>query len=283
MIEIKYVCSNGKEYNLIGDRMRATSGNFHAYEWKQDATSQEKGDSVYGFSKESKTYSIMLTVRGNLAERHQLLDELVEAFEYDIVNLTPGRIYFGKYYIECYIKKAENTVSGTWNNWSDCKIDIYCPYSFWSQEQVKSFYPDTANKGDEYGFLGYPYGYDYDYSRPASGSQHWYIDHHRSSNFKMIIYGPCTNPRITVNSHVYQIFDTLAGNEYVIINSRDNTVMKHLANGTVQNIFYKKRNDSSVFEMIPAGDLLISWNGEFGFDITLYKERSVPEYESDMD
>ena len=26
MIEIKYVCSNGEEYNLIGDKMRATSG-----------------------------------------------------------------------------------------------------------------------------------------------------------------------------------------------------------------------------------------------------------------
>ena len=29
MIEIKYVCSNGKEYSLVGDRMRATSGYFH--------------------------------------------------------------------------------------------------------------------------------------------------------------------------------------------------------------------------------------------------------------
>ena len=25
MIEIKYMCSNGKEYNLVGDRMRSTS------------------------------------------------------------------------------------------------------------------------------------------------------------------------------------------------------------------------------------------------------------------
>lgn len=30
MIEIKYVCSNGEKYNLIGDKMRATSGYFHA-------------------------------------------------------------------------------------------------------------------------------------------------------------------------------------------------------------------------------------------------------------
>ena len=39
-----------------------------------------------------------------------------------------------------------------------------------------------------------------------------------------------------------------------------------LANGTEQNIFYKKATGNSVFEEIPAGDVLVSWNGEFGFD-----------------
>ena len=282
MIEIKYVCSNGKEYSLVGDRMRATSGSFHTYKWKQNTTAKEIGDNVYGFSKDSITYSITLTVRGKLAERHQILDELVNAFERDISNMTPGRIYFGTYYIECYIQKAENSVSSTWNNWSDCKADIYCPYPFWIQDITKSFYPDSAGKSEEYGFLGYPYGYDYDYSRPASGSQHWYIDHYKPSNYKMIIYGPCTNPRITINDHVYQVYETLSVTEYIEVDSLNNTVMKYLSNGTVQNIFYKKGNSDSIFTPIPQGDLLVSWNGEFGFDITVYKERSVPEYKIDM-
>lgn len=43
MIEIKYVCSNGEEYNLIGEKMRATSGYFHAYEWKPNTTEREMG------------------------------------------------------------------------------------------------------------------------------------------------------------------------------------------------------------------------------------------------
>lgn len=86
-----------------------------------------------------------------------------------------------------------------------------------------------------------------------------------------------------VNEHVYQVFDTLSNNEYIKINSRNNTIIKYLANGTAQNIFYKKGNDGSVFNLIPSGDLLVSWNGEFGFDITIHKERSVPEYAPDMD
>ena len=155
---------------------------------------------------------------------------------------------------------------------------IYCPYPFWSEDVEKNFYPDSAEKGEEYEFLGYPYGYDYDYSGRTSGSERWYIDHYRTSNFEMVIFGPCANPRVTINGHVYQVFDTLEANEYITVVSKNKTITKHLANGTTQNIFAKRRKDSSVFELIPSGDLSFSWSGEFGFGITVHKERSVPRW-----
>lgn len=278
MIEVKYVCSNGKEYNLIGDKLRPTNGYFHKYKWKQKATDTEMGDNVYGFSKESITYDITLTVRGSLEERKRQLDDLTNAWEYDIVNVKPGRIYFGKYYIEGYILEMSNEVSSAWNNWTDCKVAIYCPYPFWSEESKKDFFPDGMDRGEEYDFLDYPHGYNYDYSRQKSGSQHWYIDHYRSNNFKMTIYGPCANPRITINAHIYQVYDTLEKGEYIVIDSRTKTITKHLSNGTTQNIFAKREKESSVFEPIPSGDLLINWSGAFGFEITVYKERSVPRW-----
>ena len=112
MIEIKYVCSNGEEYNLIGDKMRATSGYFHAYEWIPNTTEKEMGVAVNSFTKEPVVYDITLTVRGKEFERKQFLNKLTNAFEYDVVNLSPGRIYYGKYYIDGYIKKSSNEVSG---------------------------------------------------------------------------------------------------------------------------------------------------------------------------
>lgn len=280
---IKYVCSNGKEYNLLGHKMRATAGVFHKYKWEQNATEMELGDNVYGFAKESITYSITFTIRGKLEERRRFLNELHDAFEHDIANATPGRIWYGEYYIECYVTAAENGVSGTWNNWSECAADIYCPYPFWSKEDKKSFYPDSAGKSEAYSFLDYPHDYMYDYSRPSSGSQNWVIDHFRNSNFVMTVYGKCANPRITINGHIYQINDTLEATEYITIDSREKTVTKYLANGTEQNIFGKRWKEQSIFELIPFGNLLIMWNGEFGFDITVYKERSVPEYGTDTD
>lgn len=73
MIEIKYVCSNGEEYNLIGDKMRATSGYFHAYEWTPNTTEREMGVTVNAFAKEPVTYDITLTVRGKEKESRSLI------------------------------------------------------------------------------------------------------------------------------------------------------------------------------------------------------------------
>lgn len=277
-MNVRYVCSNGTEYNLIGDRLRPTAGYFHEYKWKKKSTETGMGDNVYGFEKDSISYDITLTIRGSLKERKRLIDEITNAWEYDIVNVAPGRIYFGTYYIECYITEARNEVSGTWNNWTDCKVTVYCPYPFWSEEVVKNFYPDQRGKHEGYQYLDYPIDYKYDYSRQRYGSQNWYIDHYRPSNFKMTIYGPCANPRVMINNHVYQIFDTLEKGEYLIIDSKRKTVTKYLTNGTAQNIFAKRAKESSVFELIPAGNIILNWSGEFGFEIVVYKERSVPRW-----
>lgn len=236
------------------------------------------GVTVNAFEKEPVTYDITLTVRGKEKERKQILNKLTNAFEYDVVNLTPGRIYYGEYYIDGYVKKSSNEVSSENNSRTDCKIEIYCPYPFWSMEQQESFYPDSANKGKPYTFLDYPITYNYDYSRKSAGTQNWIIDHFRDNNFEMVIYGPCADPRILINGYPYQIYETLEAGEYILIASREKTITKHLRNGTVQNIFAKRAKDKSVFTLIPSGVLIINWSGEFGFDIKVYKERSVPEW-----
>lgn len=205
------------------------------------------------------------------------MNELTSAFEYDIANISPGRLYFDEYYIECFAKSGENTVSDTAITRSDFKINLYCPYAFWIKEETKSFFKDES-KNSEYEYLAYPYGYSYDYSKPGQGAENWYINHHRNSHFKMVVYGPCANPRIMIGDHIYEVRDILENDEYAVISSKSKSVEKYLANGTKQNIFYRRGTEQSVFEQIPPGNLQIHWNGEFGFDLILYKERSVPEW-----
>ena len=139
MIEVRYVSSNGREYNLITDHIRPTSGTFHSYEWKANEAEIENGTEVYAWTKDPITYQITVTVRGSISERKRILNELTSAFEYDIANISPGRLYFDEYYIECFAKSGENTISDTAITRSDFKINLYCPYAFWIKEETKSF------------------------------------------------------------------------------------------------------------------------------------------------
>lgn len=193
------------------------------------------------------------------------------------MTASPGRIVFGDYYIECYVIESSTGISSDNPRWAQDEVDIYCPYPFWIKDEKKELVPKSGDERSS-DYLDYPYDYPYDYTASEVGVENWFIDHYTDSNFDMIIYGPCTNPRIVVNSHVYQVNDTLAAGEYIIVKSRDKTVTKHLNNGTVQNIFNKRNKESSLFQKIPAGDNVITWTGEHGVDIIAHIERSEPEW-----
>lgn len=277
MIIAKYESSNGSEFDLIGNSFRVTSGTFHSYNWKASKSTLNNGDKVYGFKKESIVYTMNVSIRGKIDDKYQMLDEFRNACEHDVVTNTPGRIYFGDYYIDCYITKSITGVSSENPRWAIDEIEIYCPYPYWIKDTKKELKPRSGDERSS-DYLDYPYDFPYDYTASEVGVENWYIDHYTESNFDMIIYGPCTNPRIVINSHVYQVNDTLAAGEYIIVKSREKTVEKHLNNGTTQNIFNKRNKESSLFEKIPAGDNVITWSGEYGVDLIAHVERSEPEW-----
>ena len=128
--------------------------------------------------------------------------------------------------------------------------------------------------------MDYEYDYQYDYTSQKIGTSDWYIDHYQPSEFEMTIFGPCVNPRILIDGYPYEVFDTLENNEYIVIDSRQNSVIKHLSNGTVQDLYDLRAKEESVFEPIPSGYLNLSWSGLFGFEITLYIERGEPRWKT---
>lgn len=272
MIEIKYISSNTKKYNLIGDRLRATSGNFHSYEWKRKTKISKKS---IEFEKDAASYQITLTLRGNLAERKKMLDDLIDSFEYDIQNKTPGKICFGEYYIEGYIIKANSKTSSIRNEWSDCDIEIYCPYPFWIKETEYNFKTADITSTDNKKY-GYRYGFRY-----ANGLKDTYIinDSFTSVHFKMRIYGPCVNPLVNIGGHSYTVHTILQEGEYLEIDSMEETAIKTMMNGTKVNMFHYRGN--GVFTKILPGRQVISWDGKFDFDIVMFIERSEPKWVSD--
>lgn len=270
---LQYVASSGNTYNLKGDGLRSKEANYHRWSWGFEGTELQFGQRVAALRRDPLVYETRIILDGSLDERKTLLENLHEDFELDARNLKPGRIIWGDYYIEAYVRES-STFPDSNNVWTDNDIELYCPYPFWIKEKTMIFRPQEEAEG--YSWLEYAFDYRYDFFPGQAGTARWQTKIPWESEFKMVMYGAANNPRVAVNGYPYQVNDELAANEYLIIDSRKNTVTKYLANGTTLNIFDKRDKAQSIFQPIPGGTLILTWSGSFGFDLTLYEERSEP-------
>jgi hypothetical protein len=273
-VNLRYVASSGRSYNLRSNTLRTRSGaNFHDWEWKISAVSLQYGERITAFTRPAAVYEAALSLFGSLESKQAQLEALHDDFELDVRNMTPGRLIWNDYYIECFATKSKTGPDES-NMIVDNNVTFYCPYPFWIKEDTKSFYPRPSDEAQP--FLDYPYDYPYDYYSGDTGTEIWKTGFPFSSDFRMTIFGPTVNPRILINGHAYQILDSLEAFEYVVIDSKLGTVVKTTVTGQKINAFDLRNKEESVFDKMPAGSLTISWPGNFGFDITLYEERSEP-------
>ncbi len=273
MVDVIYKASSGNSYNLQTNGKWIREANYHAWAYTPNGTDLQFGKRVSSFGKEPATYKTVLTFHGTAISRAAQIAKLHEEFENDIRAMQTGQLIWGDWYVDCYIIASSTNPANC--DWTENEIEVYCPNPFWIKQEERSF-----TKQEEppivQDFLDYDYDFDYDYFLGAIGTERWIRSFPFSAEFRMIIYGPVSNPRITINDYPYQINDALEATEYMIIDSRENTVMKQLANGTAISIFDKRNKAQSVFEQIPGGTLTINWTGLFGFDLIIYDERSEP-------
>ncbi|MEJ8734573.1 hypothetical protein [Mediterraneibacter sp. ICN-202921] len=279
MMDIYYVNSKGVRLDLLKPPYCLQTGDIFDYEWGYESvdTSALAGritDFTKGIAKKSLTLSIL-----NYSKEayYNAIDKFHEAVEYDVLNKTPGRLFVGKQYLQCYIISSQKT---EWENdieLLDNNIEIVIEYPFWITEQKFEFKPSTGEQTGEY--LDFDFDVPFDLLGDQKGVGNINYEHYSSCNFLMTIYGPCTTPRITIGSNVYEVKTKLDTGEYLQIDSRAGTVYRTRTNGLKVNEFDNRSTESgSIFEKIQPGYNLVSWDGSFGIDILIYKERSEPEW-----
>lgn len=273
-VSIKYVASSGNTYDLITNGIKHREANYYSWAWDVEGTKLQYGYRVADFSRDAAVYDTELIFYGSEQRRRTLVQNLHDDFENDVRTKRAGKIIWGDYYLECYITESstEPTEVGTWTS---NKITIYAPYPFWVQDFhiVLPASQETAS-----GILDYPYDYPYDYAAPTMGTRHIQTNFPFESEFEMVIYGLAVNPRVVINDYAYALYATIPQGAYVIINSRQKTIMMY-QNGTRTNMFNFRNKTASIFQRITGGDLTISWDSSFGVDLTIYHERSEPRVE----
>ena len=127
----------------------------------------------------------------------------------------------------------------------------------------------------------YAHDYSYDYSNTLI-NQKIIVPGETPAGFRLIVYGSCDNPTISIGELTYKVNTTLLTGEHLIIDITSKTISKIKNSGEKVNVFDLRDRDADFFEKIPAGMHSVAWSGAFGFDVILLIERSEPEWISSM-
>lgn len=269
-MNIKYVNNMHQEVGLNSGSYKMLISDILNHEWEPE----ELGNRIAGFQKGISKKTVNIDVIKNSRESSRALaNKLIEFFERDVRKASPGKLYIGEYYLPCYIYSAVKTNWGT-DVVMSCEFGVITDYPFWCRERLFSFRKDAGAQSD---FLDYPHGYPYDYCAP-SNMRFLNNDHYYGCDFMCTVYGPCESPRFMINDHIYEVRTVLYDSERLTFDSRGKSLVKTDYQGREINIFNSRNKEHSLFQKMPPGRSSVTWNMGFDFDITLFQERSEPEW-----
>ena len=250
-----YKNSRGQTINFMKSPYRTVEADWFNANWEEESDGYEMKMSIDVF--------------GDRAEFKSNMESLYQIIAVDAEEDTYGRLYVNDTFLRCKIKTSEK--SG-WKGYvySEIELTFEAPTLSWIREARKQF---SVRQETTLDGLNFPFNFPFNFAPSQKGQVSWNIEHPTSSEFQMIVYGPCVNPRVLINGYPYEVFATLDAGDYMVIDSQSDTVYKYLSNGTTQNLFHNRGLEHSIFEKIPSGLLNINWSGDFGFDLILYLER----------
>lgn len=282
---VKYISNRGREFNLLSfDYAKLKDADFNKYSWDKDVVAQQFGEIVNRFKKSAQYYACTFRLNGTPNERKAKIEAFNFESEYDIAHMKTGRLYINNTYIEGYWVEVDSYPEDNGQLYTTLKKTFYAPYPFWINEQVIEIFP-TPESHEEEDTKGYKplegrYGYSYSY---ASAGNAVFIDteHYKDSDFRMIAYGPAPSVQWTIGGSLYEVDYPLRDNQYMVIDSRQNTPADRQCyvvseSGNITNVFDYRNPEGDIFKKIPSGNSVLVYPRTYGLQLTIYKERSEP-------
>lgn len=235
-----------------------------------------KNGRISGFKKGivSKTIPVILKC-DSIEEGLALKNKLFEVLEKDVLAVKHGKIIIGDYYLKCFVTESSKKEYLINKSYMQVTLKVSTDFPYWIKETKTIFnYGSTEETGVD---LDFNRDTPYDYTSNLIGKQ-LNNTNFVASNFRMNVYGSCVNPKINIDGHAYEVAATIGAKEYLTIDSTNKTILLRKADGTIENLFNKRKRDSYIFEKIPTGILNVSANGIFSFEVILLEERGEPKW-----
>ena len=276
MKDIYYVNSNNEKIDLLEPPYMLQTGELFGYKWNYESKQRlGGGGKITNIRKDLEERTLTLSIVNYGVENYEeAIDYLHEITDIDVLKKTPGRLYVGGMYLNCYVTASEKSEWEPEAGYIDVSLTLAVEYPMWVGENSYTFHSfgisSTNNKR-------YPRRYPYRY---ANGMNSTYIinPHFANSNFKLIIYGPVVNPMVTIGGVSYLVNAILEEGEYLVIDSRSRTIIKVKKNGEQENLYHNRQKGRNFFRKVAPGRQPISWTGKFNFDLIIYEERGEPKW-----
>lgn len=274
--DIYYVNSQNKKIDLLEPPYMLQTGTLFDSKWEYEYLDSENSGSITAIKKALEEKEMTLSVIGaDGIGFEEAADKLHEAFDTDVILQSPGRLYVGEMYMECYMVASEKS---EWENdadYMDVDLTIVAECPVWIGKETYTFHSFDSNPTAN--IKKYPYQYPYRY---ANGSNKRYIinDNFLESDFKMYIYGPVVKPQVTIGENIYLVNIVLEKGERLEIDTMSRTIVKIMRNGSRVNAFHYRQKGTEFFKKIKTGRQIVSWAGKFDFDIVLIEKRGEPRW-----
>ena len=290
---------NIKENNMYGiidltkpPFLGELSNDLFAYKWNY-ITQGQAIQKIVKFEKQMVARKFHVLISGKSeSEYMDNIEKFLHWTDVDINNLKMGRLYIGKYYLECYIFQSTKPKRYLNTTKTLVELTIISEQGNWQRDRTIYYRSGQNNEYNEaYTATGitYNYDYNYDYASPF-GKDTFVNESYMDTDFEMIFYGALDNPQITIGGNVYEINKPIGRNEYMVINTRKKTALLYRYNGEVENVFKHRNKEHYIYEKIKGGGNVIlvekpsTINGgkPISIDIRLFYERSEPKWSKNL-
>lgn len=268
----KFIYRNhmNEEISFGNNGIFVNKSDLHDYSWDYES----KNDRISSFKKKIKKMKVpVIIICDSEEEGIEKKNRLFEIPEKDILAKEYGQIIIGDYRLKCYVTGSKKSEYLTSKRMLRTSLTAVTDLPYWVKETTTTF---GYGQGAEGTNLDFNNDFPYDYTSNLLGKS-LNNTNFISTNFKMIIYGACENPTVTIAGHSYNVNVRIEENEYLTIDSIEKTIVLTHSDGTTENCFNLRNKGSYIFEKIPVGVSGVS-SGHFKFDVTLLEERSEPKW-----
>ena len=276
-MNVYYQNSAGQAFTLYGDGLTYIDPmELHTWDWSYSVTNRITGmggDASY-FARHPRTFDLELRMRG--MNHGQFLDQmntLHDITEADIVNGTPGRLYVDDQYLVCYLAVAgDKPIHLKNSNFAIREVTVLAVEPYWCTPVRYTINPVASQQTNDNG-KKYNMRYAYRYGTGVSGNT-IINDHYAAAPAIIQVFGPATNPSLTIAGVTYAVNVTLTATDRLVIDQVAHKIYTVSETGVKTSVFNSRNKYYDIFAPIPVGANSVVYSGDFSVEITLIQQRS---------